>query len=666
MATAETPAMRNPSAVPRHKPRAHAAAASASSPPSSSRAPLRRSRATMAGAPPRRSDLDFAGVFGGPPRRSSGNEHRSRRDSLDSSSFGSATRARSGGSETPVFGDRGSSSDRRRQLGEEFYKDIFPGSEAASASPRRGGAGDRSDVFGGPASPSPASTPRPRSSFSIRFNRGTDGSMPTSPAPQTSNMNDDVASYAYSVPTSPSASMNNYLAQGADQQDSKKNPFSWHRYPFLSRFRSQIGEKKSTSNHVSSMDSECEGTPVSLESIIANNKFHFSFYKWAGKGALLVLPATTQEKAGDIIGLKGFPQVVVQGIDLSEDEDSMSTATGASKRQTDYEDSKSGKQSTNSATKEGAIPLFFDDYMQGTKQSSDYTKNDVLSASPSAKSSRAPSGEKSRSSRVKEKVKGFIKIFSPESSPKRKRATGTQDQISVRKNGGKSELQDKFSISSLEANEDVETAQMNDHNAFIAAPYPMSEVQERMDEQVLTENSKIETKMDTTSRRNEDASNGMHGQGSERVRDCESINDSTKDKADNTIDHEERHIEDFDGCVVEHFSEDLALHTDQENELIKMSETKIREWSRGKAGNIRSLLSTLQYVLWPESGWKPVPLVDIIEGAAVKKAYQKALLCLHPDKLQQRGAAVHQKYIAEKVFDILQESWKEFNSVTFG
>lgn len=61
-------------------------------------------------------------------------------------------------------------------------------------------------------------------------------------------------------------------------------------------------------------------------------------------------------------------------------------------------------------------------------------------------------------------------------------------------------------------------------------------------------------------------------------------------------------------------------------------------------------------ILWPESGWKAVPLVDIIEGNAVKRAYQKALLCLHPDKLQQKGAASHQKYIAEKVFDILQVS----------
>jgi hypothetical protein len=59
-------------------------------------------------------------------------------------------------------------------------------------------------------------------------------------------------------------------------------------------------------------------------------------------------------------------------------------------------------------------------------------------------------------------------------------------------------------------------------------------------------------------------------------------------------------------------------------------------------------------VLWSGSGWNPVPLVDIIEGNAVKRTYQKALLCLHPDKLQQKGATSHEKDIAEKVFDILQ------------
>ncbi|GFZ10298.1 J-domain protein required for chloroplast accumulation response 1 [Actinidia rufa] len=100
--------------------------------------------------------------------------------------------------------------------------------------------------------------------------------------------------------------------------------------------------------------------------------------------------------------------------------------------------------------------------------------------------------------------------------------------------------------------------------------------------------------------------------------------------------------------------QDKPLLTGDGHEDVQTSNAKIRQWSNGKEGNIRSLLSTLQYVLWPGCGWKPVPLVDIIEGNAVKRAYQKALLCLHPDKLQQKGAAAHQKYIAEKVFDILQ------------
>lgn len=38
----------------------------------------------------------------------------------------------------------------------------------------------------------------------------------------------------------------------------------------------------------------------------------------------------------------------------------------------------------------------------------------------------------------------------------------------------------------------------------------------------------------------------------------------------------------------------------------------------------------------------------------MKKAYRKATLCVHPDKLQQRGATVQQKYICEKVFDLLK------------
>lgn len=61
-------------------------------------------------------------------------------------------------------------------------------------------------------------------------------------------------------------------------------------------------------------------------------------------------------------------------------------------------------------------------------------------------------------------------------------------------------------------------------------------------------------------------------------------------------------------------------------------------------------------ILGPESGWQPISLTDVITAAAVKKAYRKATLCVHPDKLQQRGASIQQKYICEKVFDLLKVS----------
>jgi hypothetical protein len=203
----------------------------------------------------------------------------------------------------------------------------------------------------------------------MKFNRGGEISMPTSPSQQTSNRDDDGTSNAYSVSTSPNSQMNNYLAQETPQQDSRKKPFSWHRYPFLSRLCSQSGDKKNTSNHVSSVGTEGDETSVRAESIMATDKFHFSFYKWAGKGALLVLPAAIEEKDATIIGLTSFPQVLAQGLDLIDEEDSMSSATGATKSQTGYEDSKSEKYSTNYATKEGPVPSFFDDeYMQGSIQ----------------------------------------------------------------------------------------------------------------------------------------------------------------------------------------------------------------------------------------------------------------------------------------------------------
>ncbi|KAE8695894.1 TMV resistance protein N-like [Hibiscus syriacus] len=87
----------------------------------------------------------------------------------------------------------------------------------------------------------------------------------------------------------------------------------------------------------------------------------------------------------------------------------------------------------------------------------------------------------------------------------------------------------------------------------------------------------------------------------------------------------------------------------------------VKRWSSGKEGNLRALLSTLQYLCY-KSGWQPIPLTEVITSAAVKKAYRKATLCVHPDKLQQRGASIQHKYVCEKVFDLLKEAWNKFSS----
>ncbi|XP_024004535.1 auxilin-related protein 2 isoform X2 [Eutrema salsugineum] len=117
-------------------------------------------------------------------------------------------------------------------------------------------------------------------------------------------------------------------------------------------------------------------------------------------------------------------------------------------------------------------------------------------------------------------------------------------------------------------------------------------------------------------------------------------------------------------ALAEKHERDLQVKRDQaeRNRIGETLDVEIKRWGAGKEGNLRALLSTLQYVLWPECGWQPVSLTDLITAASVKKFYRKASLCIHPDKVQQKGANLQQKYIAEKVFDLLKEAWNKFNS----
>ncbi|KAA8546441.1 hypothetical protein F0562_002820 [Nyssa sinensis] len=130
------------------------------------------------------------------------------------------------------------------------------------------------------------------------------------------------------------------------------------------------------------------------------------------------------------------------------------------------------------------------------------------------------------------------------------------------------------------------------------------------------------------------------------------------------LNHHLRTQERMAKALAEKNQRDFQTQQEQE-ERHRISETlddDIKRWAARKEGNLRALLSSLQYVLWPECGWQPVSLTDLITSISVKKVYYKATLCVHPDKVQQKGADLQQKYIAEKVFDLLKEAWNKFNS----
>ncbi|ORY75472.1 DnaJ domain-containing protein, partial [Protomyces lactucae-debilis] len=93
--------------------------------------------------------------------------------------------------------------------------------------------------------------------------------------------------------------------------------------------------------------------------------------------------------------------------------------------------------------------------------------------------------------------------------------------------------------------------------------------------------------------------------------------------------------------------------------LLDVVGDKIAAWSKGKEGNLRALLASLDLVLWPAANWKKVSLADLVLDGKVKVIYMKALAKVHPDKIP-RDASVEQKMIAGAVFAKLNGAWDAF------
>ncbi|KAM1118315.1 hypothetical protein FF1_042555 [Malus domestica] len=257
------------------------------------------------------------------------------------------------------------------------------------------------------------------------------------------------------------------------------------------------------------------------------------------------------------------------------------------------------------------------------------------------------SGDNLRRSKVKGKVKDLVKMFNQEVLCKPTydgSDLGSQSYTMKEKGGFKAE--NEASITATKMNKDLPKSDVK--NAFSDAPVMMKEDLQQLEKENIEAKTAPYTHNNAPAQDTPASSTGSARNGS----------NATVEDADESS-HENFQMKE----ITQDEEKEPQPQPVNNHEELQAIDAKILQWSRGKEGNIRSLLTTMQIVLWPESGWKTVPLVDIIEGNSVKRAYQRALLCLHPDKLRQKGAASHHKYLAAKVFDVLQEAWDHFNSL---
>lgn len=94
-------------------------------------------------------------------------------------------------------------------------------------------------------------------------------------------------------------------------------------------------------------------------------------------------------------------------------------------------------------------------------------------------------------------------------------------------------------------------------------------------------------------------------------------------------------------------------------QLLDSVNDRIAQWKGGKEDNLRTLLGSLDSVLWPELGWQKVSMADLVIPKKVKIAYMKAVAKVHPDKIANE-TDTERKMIAQAVFVTLNQAWESF------
>ena len=72
---------------------------------------------------------------------------------------------------------------------------------------------------------------------------------------------------------------------------------------------------------------------------------------------------------------------------------------------------------------------------------------------------------------------------------------------------------------------------------------------------------------------------------------------------------------------------------DEKFALADSVDERLSAWRKGKEGNLRALLASLDTVLWEESGWKKVGMGELVVPGRVKVVYMRGIGRVHPDKV---------------------------------
>lgn len=643
--------------------------------------------------PSRSSDVDFNDVFGGPPRRSSTHEIRysggvevngPNEDKPEDEYLSCAWPRVLITNEKPVFGEE--CSHRKRNASDDFFDDIFGGDESPSSTPRRGHERE-SDPFVSSApgsrglSPARPMPQRPEPFFSSYL-----PSQFSLPARVTKGMD---------LPTFGSATRALHTKNYNFSKDGGNHSPTRSQDSKLVYRQSPLSQEVATSRDIETSSKETpekldEGPKSKPEMRDGNIQFHFSFYKWASKGVPFAMPLK-QGKGRHVMSLISKEQLPTEASGKS----SRSPSARSTLPIDNYESSpqvyeippreseieaavklSKVQPAPSIALQESTKPIQHDNVgsvqtrkemssdsadARGTSGSTIKAELRPLRSLLSENDDEGPSGDgeerkanEARESKTKNTKSAFVfNTAVHEKSQERKR--NVPDAVNIdkfipqvaesnpvknpKKNSVRGKVNEFVRIFSQESSPKPEGFVISGSQDVTPSKSSSGEIQENL----------IQPDKEKAANATADpiiALNHSHeytGISGATIYDTDQFSESNFQIKELT--QEETNL----------------LETQDSHEEFKAIDAKIRKWSNGKEGNIRSLLSTLQYVLWPGSGWKTVPLVDIIEGSSVKKAYQKALLCLHPDKLQQKGAATHHKYTAERVFDILQEAWDQFN-----